>query len=56
MDRKVVRMSYEAQGVYMRLLCYCWKDSDEQCWIRDDDQEIANILGLTPRKWKKYRT
>lgn len=54
MEKRVLRMSDAAQGVYMRLLCYMWNDSAEQCSIEKEDKVIAKLLGLDIRKWKKY--
>jgi uncharacterized protein YdaU (DUF1376 family) len=54
-DYRVQRMSYEAQGIYMRLLCYMWADSDDQCHLIDDDDDIARALGTTVEQWLQNR-
>jgi uncharacterized protein YdaU (DUF1376 family) len=56
LDLKVLRMSNAAQGVYMRLLCYMWRDSKDQCSIEDNDKTLAKILGFSEKKWKKMRS
>jgi len=48
-------MSDAAQGVYIRLLCYMWNDSRDQHSIENNDKIIAKLLGISLRKWKKYR-
>jgi len=53
LDKKVMRMSYEAQGVYVRILCHMWNDSDDQCSIENDLKMIARILGVTRKKIEK---
>ena len=55
-DFRVTRMSYEAQGIYMRILAYMWKDSPDQCSLLNDDKMIAKSLGISISKWKKNRT
>jgi len=36
-DFKVQRMSLAAQGAYLKLLCFMWTDSKDQCSIPDDN-------------------
>ena len=55
LDFKVQRMSFEAQGVYMKLLCFMWNDSRDQCSLPDDDEMIARALGATAEHWLKLR-
>lgn len=50
-DFKVQRMTHEAQGIYIRILCFMWKDSRDQCSILNDDKAIAKSLGVSIRKW-----
>jgi len=52
LDFKVMRMSYEAQGVYIRILCHMWIDSRDQCSIMNDDKAIAGMLGISTKKWQ----
>jgi len=52
-DYKVMRMSYEAQGVYMRILAYMWKDSPDQCSISKDEKLLARCLGISLNKLRK---
>ncbi len=44
-------MGYEAQGVYMRLLCHMWTDSKDQCSITSDPKELRAVLKLNPSKF-----
>lgn len=46
-------LSYEEQGVHMKLLCLMW-DTDD-CTLPDNDQVIARLLGVSLRKWKQWR-
>lgn len=46
-------LSYEEQGVHMRLLCWMWSTAD--CAIPDDDTVIARVLGVPRRKWLQWR-
>ena len=55
LDWKVLRMSDAAQGVYIRLLAFMWKDSPDQCSVPDDDKQIAKVIGKSPSRWKKLR-
>jgi len=55
LDKRVLRMSDEAQGIYMRLLCYMWKDSENQCSIEKDDATIEKVIGISHETWKKVR-
>jgi len=52
LDVRVMRMTYEAQGVYMRLLCHMWRDSKDQCSMAADPSAIASVLGLPMAKTK----
>ena len=47
LDFRVQRMSLAAQGAYIKILCFMWSDSEDQCSIVDDDRLIATSLGLT---------
>ena len=53
LDYKVIRMSYEAQGVYIRLLSHIWMDTKTQYKIKDDPEMIRKVLGLTKKKFLK---
>lgn len=53
MDFRVLRMSLEAQGAYIRLLCHCWNDSPDQASIPADLKQIAKVLGVSKTKAKK---
>jgi len=55
MDFKVQRISYEAQGIYMKMLCFMWNDSKDQCSIPNDDRVIYKSLGITEKKWLKVK-
>jgi len=52
-DKKVMRMTFEAQGVYMRLLCHMWEDSENQCSIENDPEMLRGILKLSRKKFEK---
>ena len=54
-DVKVRRMSYEAQGIYMRILCFMWKDSKDQCSIINNDGMISQALGISKQKWLRNK-
>lgn len=53
LDIRVLRMSYEAQGVYIRLLAHMWADSPDQCSIQSDTDGLKRILGLSATKLRK---
>jgi uncharacterized protein YdaU (DUF1376 family) len=55
LDFKVIRMSDAAQGVYMRLLCHIWTGTDSQFSIPDNEDFIAKTLGISVKKWQRYR-
>jgi hypothetical protein len=48
-------MSLAAQGAYLKLLCFMWKDSQDQCSIIDDDRAIATAIGVPCDIWKELR-
>jgi hypothetical protein len=54
-DFKVQRMSFAAQGAYIKLLAFMWKDSKDQCSLLDCDQNIATALGTTVEQWLAFR-
>ena len=45
-------LSLEEQGAYMRLLSFMWMRGG---YLRDDDKELARLLGLHVNKWVKMR-
>lgn len=55
LDFKVQRMSLSAQGAYVKILCYMWSDSSDQCSILDDDELIARALSTTVEQWLELR-
>ena len=55
LDFRVQRMSLAAQGAYLKLLCFMWKDSQDQCSIIDDDRAIATAIGVPCDIWKELR-
>lgn len=48
-------MSLAAQGAYIKILCFMWKDSEDQCSIIDDDRAIATAIGVPCQTWKDLR-
>lgn len=56
LDFRVQRMSLAAQGAYLKLLCFMWKDSQDQCSIIDDDRAIATAIGVPCDIWKTLRS
>lgn len=55
LDFRVQRMSLAAQGAYLKILCFMWKDSQDQCSIIADDRAIATAIGVPCEKWKELR-
>lgn len=55
LDFKVQRMSFAAQGAYMKVLCFMWKDSQDQCSIVDNDEMISKALGTSVETWQRLR-
>jgi hypothetical protein len=55
LDFRVQRMSLAAQGAYLKILCFMWKDSQDQCSIIDDDRAIATAIGMPCEIWKELR-
>jgi len=53
LDMRVMRMSYEAQGVYARLLAHMWADSPNQCSIENNPKMLSRLLGLSAKKFQK---
>lgn len=50
--KATVRMTYEEQGVYMRLLCTMWEYGGK---IEDDDYLISKALPIQIQKWQKVK-
>ena len=55
LDFRVQRMSLAAQGAYIKILCFMWKDSQDQCSIIDNDRAIATAIGVPCETWKELR-
>jgi uncharacterized protein YdaU (DUF1376 family) len=55
LDFRVQRMSLAAQGAYLKILCFMWADSHNQCTILDDNALIARGLGTTVEHWLELR-
>lgn len=55
LDFKVQRMSLAAQGAYIKLLCFMWTDSKDQCSIFDEDNQLARAIGITGEHWLELR-
>ncbi len=53
LGRKLIRMSDASQGIYWRLICFMWKDSEDQCSIEKDDKTISKVLSISIQKWEK---
>ena len=54
LDVKVLTMTLEEQGAYIRILAHMWADSKDQCSITNDHQALARLLGITSKKMKKF--
>jgi len=52
-DVKVQRMSFEAQGIYLKILCFMWKDSKNQSSISSDPKFLSKALGINIKKYNK---
>jgi uncharacterized protein YdaU (DUF1376 family) len=48
-------MSLDAQGAYVKLLCFMWADSDDQCSIIDSNDLLARAIGTTVEHWIDLR-
>lgn len=55
LEFKVQRMSLAAQGAYIKILCYMWNDSKDQCSILDDNDLISRAISTTVEQWLKLR-
>jgi uncharacterized protein YdaU (DUF1376 family) len=55
LDFRVQRMSLAAQGAYLKLLCFMWNDSKDQCSIIDCDELLARAIGITREEWLELR-
>ncbi len=56
LDFRVQRMSFAAQGAYIKLLCFMWMDSQDQCSIIDNNDFLARAMGTTVEEWLRFRT
>ena len=48
-------MSLAAQGAYLKILCYMWADSKDQCSLEDNDELIARALGTSQETWMRLK-
>jgi hypothetical protein len=55
LDFRVQRMSLAAQGAYVKLLCFMWADSEDQCSIIDSNDLLARAVGTTVDEWAALR-
>lgn len=53
LDMRVMRMSFEAQGVYIRLLAHIWADTDTQFSIENNHRMLSRMIGISEKKFKK---
>jgi uncharacterized protein YdaU (DUF1376 family) len=56
LDFRVQRMSFAAQGAYMKLLCFMWMDSSDQCSVIDNNDFLARAIGTSVEQWLSLRT
>jgi len=42
----------EQVGAYVRILCRAWRQSGH---VKNDDRELARIVGVTPQKWRHIK-
>ncbi len=52
-DTSNAALTFEEQGVHMRLLCLLWDQDD--CTLPDNDELIARWLKVSRRKWRQWR-
>lgn len=55
LDFRVQRMSFAAQAAYLKLLCFMWSDSPNQCSIIDNNDLLAQAMGTTVDQWLSFR-
>jgi uncharacterized protein YdaU (DUF1376 family) len=54
-DFKVRRMSVAARGAYWDIISMMWKDSKDQYSIIDNDNLLAQAIGISVEEWMKLR-
>ena len=52
-DLAVRSCSYEAQGVYVTLLCLMWQAKEGSCSLPLQREKVAKLLGMDVRRWKR---
>ena len=50
--KATLSLTYEEQGVYMRLLCTMWEHGGK---LKDDDSYISKALPIQIHKWRKVK-
>jgi len=56
MDPAIASLDYEAQGVYITLLCRMWaSDRNGRIGVPDDDAWLARVLRLPIERWREIR-
>lgn len=53
LDFRVQRMSLAAQGMYMKILCFMWSDSHDQCSIAHDETALARAIGISVESFRE---
>lgn len=48
-----LHLNLEERGAYWWLLMIAWRSPD--CRLPDDDKRLANMLGITPKRWSRLR-
>lgn len=56
LDLRVLRMSLEAQGAYIRILCHMWMDSEDQSSITSDTVILGRILSVSRTVMRRIET
>ena len=46
-------LSLEEHGAYLKLLMLAWRHPS--CSIPDDDKQLARMVGVSPRVWRRLR-
>lgn len=53
LDYRVLRMSLQAQGAYIRLLAHMWVDSPDGCSLPLKPADLKKILAISNHHWTK---
>lgn len=54
-DGNIQLMTQEEIGIHILLMCYAWRESEDQCSLPNDDKKLAKFSRISEKKFKKIK-